>query len=177
MNSPIRLSKCPPMTTLCRLGPGRRNGRNGAIAVTVVPTPIQPPARRNRQHLITKKVTQRSLRKKRFPAKDLKAKSVEGILLIGIKTIEKIDPLPVIRHLKFLAEKSMKKMFEPIAFVKYDEAVRDRVNNKGPSQFGIIETDEVYSHFSLENMVKVTGGLYCQQGGDPLYKIRVQGKV
>ena len=53
----------------------------------------------------------------------------EDILFIGINTIEKVvteknDPLPVIRCVKFLAEKSTKKMFEPVAFVKYDEAVR-----------------------------------------------------
>ena len=99
--------------------------------------------------------------RKRFLANDVKAKSVEDILLIGIKMIhkavtEKSDPLPVIRHVKFLAEKATKKMFafESVAFVKYDKAV---VNEKGIGQFGIIETDEVYSHFSLENTVKVTG--------------------
>ena len=98
---------------------------------------------------------------KRFLAKDVKAKSVEDILLIGVKSIEKAltekcDPLPVVRHVKFLAEKATKRMFEPVAFIKYDEAVRKRVNETGVSQFGIIETDEVYSHFSIENTVKVT---------------------
>ena len=110
---------------------------------------------------------------KRFLAKDVKAKSVEDILLIGAKSIEKAltdkcDPLPVVRHVKFLAEKATKRMFEPVAFIKYDEAVRKRVNETGISQFGAIETDEVYSHFSIENTVKVTaksstfvkGGLY-----------------
>ena len=91
-------------------------------------------------------------------------------MLIGIKTIEKLvteksDPLPVIRHVKFLTEKSTKKMFESVAFVKYDEAVRDRANDKGLTQFGIIETDEVYSHFSLENTVKVTGKGPANQKG------------
>ena len=47
-------------------------------------------------------------------------------------------------------------MFEPVAFIKYDEAVRKRVNETGISQFGVIETDEVYSHFGIENTVKVT---------------------
>ena len=47
-------------------------------------------------------------------------------------------------------------MFEPVAFIKYDEAIRKRVNEMGVSQFGVIETDEVYSHFSIENTVKVT---------------------
>ena len=98
---------------------------------------------------------------KRFLAKDVKAKSVEDIILIGVKSIEKAltdkcDPLPVVRHVKFLAEKATKRMFEPVAFIKYDEAVRKRVNETGISQFGIIETDEVYSHFSIENTVKVT---------------------
>ena len=70
---------------------------------------------------------------KRFLAEDVKPKSVEDILLIGINTIEKVvteksDPLPVIRHVKFLAEKSTKKMFEPVAFIKYDEAIRGPVN-------------------------------------------------
>ena len=37
--------------------------------------------------------------------------------------MEKTDPMPVIRHVQFLAEKARKKMFEPVAFVKYDEAV------------------------------------------------------
>ena len=60
------------------------------------------------------------------------------------------------RHVKFLAEKATKRMFEPVAFIKYDEAVRKRVNETGIAQFGIIETDEVYSHFSIENTVKVT---------------------
>ena len=98
---------------------------------------------------------------KRFLAKDIKAKSVEDILLIGVKSIEKAltdkcDPLPVVRHVKFLAEKATKRMFEPVAFIKYDEAVRKRVNETGIAQFGVIEMDEVYSHFSIENTVKVT---------------------
>ena len=98
---------------------------------------------------------------KRFLAKDVKAKSVEDILLIGVKSIEKAltdkcDALPVVRHVKFLAEKATKRMFEPVAFIKYDEAVRKRVNETGIAQFGVIETDEAYSHFSIENTVKVT---------------------
>ena len=99
------------------------------------------------------------------------AKDVKDVLSIGIKTIEKAvsdksDPSHVIKHIKFLAENATKKMFEPIAFIKYDEAVRTQANGKGISQFSIIETDEVYSHFSLENMVKVTGkGAVNQKSG------------
>ena len=88
--------------------------------------------------------------------------------------------------MKFLAEKATKRMFEPIAFVKYDEAVRDRVNDKGVSQFGVIETNVVYSHFSLENTTKVTGKGFnyrkrwvwhspfeqCQQGRNTLHSLQ-----
>ena len=47
---------------------------------------------------------------KKLLAKDVKPKSVEDILLIGVKSIEKAVtekgvPLPVVRHVKFLAEK------------------------------------------------------------------------
>ena len=57
-------------------------------------------------------------------------------------------------------------MFEPVTFIKYDEAFGGRANDKGISQFSIIKTDEVYSHFSLENTVKVTGkGAGNQKGG------------
>ena len=46
-----------------------------------------------------------------------------------------------------LAEKATKKMFEPVAYIKYDEAVREIAN--------VIKTDGVYFHFSLEHTVKV----------------------
>ena len=40
------------MTALYKFGPGRRNGRNGPIAVTAVPTPVQRLVHPPRQHLI-----------------------------------------------------------------------------------------------------------------------------
>ena len=75
-------------------------------------------------------------------AKDVKVKSIEDILLIGVKTIKKVvsdkcDPSPVIKHVKLLAEKATKKMFEPIAFIKYNEAFRGPANGKGISQYGV----------------------------------------
>ena len=36
----------------------------------------------------------------------------------------------------------------------YDQAVRDRVELEGYTQFSIIKTEEVFTHFSVENMVK-----------------------
>ena len=53
----------------------------------------------------------------------MKAKTVENVILIEVKSIEKViskkgDLVPVIRHVKCLAEKAAKKIFEPIAHIK-----------------------------------------------------------
>ena len=60
---------------------------------------------------------------KRFLAKDVKAKSVEDILLIGVKSIEKAltdkcDPLPVVRHVKFFSRKGYKTHVRACSFYK-----------------------------------------------------------
>ena len=97
---------------------------------------------------------------KRFLSKCVKAKLVEDVVFIGVETIEKVvndkgDHAPLIRHVKYLAEKATNEMFEAQAYIKYNEVVRERAINKGVTQFSIIITDEVFSHFSLENTVKV----------------------
>ena len=57
------------------------------------------------------------------------------------------------RHLKFVSEKVSKACFNFEAVAGYDQAVRDR-ELEGYSQFSIIETEEVFTHFSVENTVK-----------------------
>ena len=91
----------------------------------------------------------------------MKAYSVEDILLTEIKTVDKAvndknNPSPVLKHVRCITQKATKKMFKPVAYIKYDEAICERANGKGIEQFGIIETDEVYFHFSLENTVNVS---------------------
>ena len=102
--------------------------------------------------------TKRFARKKFFP-KDFKVKRSEEIVHACVKTVEKVlneggDPSHAMRHLKFVSEKVSKACFNFEAVAGYDQAVRDRVELEGYSQFSIIETEEVFTHFSVENTVK-----------------------
>ena len=101
--------------------------------------------------------TKRFARKRFFP-KDFKVKRSEEIVHACVKTVEKVmneggDPSHAMRHLKFISEKS-KACFNFEAVAGYDQAVRDRVELEGYVQFSIIETEEVFTHFSVENTVK-----------------------
>ena len=58
------------------------------------------------------------------------------------------------KHLKSVSDKVSKACFNFDAIAGYDQAVRDRVELEGYSQFSIIETEEVFRHFSVENTVK-----------------------
>ena len=55
---------------------------------------------------------------------------------------------------KFVSEKVSKACFNFEAVAGYDQAVRDRVELEGYAQFSIIETEEVFTHFSVENTIK-----------------------
>ena len=104
--------------------------------------------------------TKRFARKRFFP-KDFKVKRSEEIVHACVKTVDKVlneggDPLHAMRHLKFISEKVSKACFNFEAVAGYDQAVRDRVELEGYTQFAIIETEEVFTHFSVENTVKKT---------------------
>ena len=76
-----------------------------------------------------------------------------------VKTVEKVlnnggDPSHTMKHLKFVLDKVSKGCFNFEAIAGYDQAVTDRVELEGYSLFSIIETEEVFSHFSVENTVK-----------------------
>ena len=102
--------------------------------------------------------TKRFARKRFFP-KDFKVKRSEEIVHACVKTVDKVlneggDPLHAMRHLKFVSEKASKACFNFEAVAGYDQAVRERVELEGYTQFSIIETEEVFTHFSVENRVK-----------------------
>ena len=102
--------------------------------------------------------TKRFARKRFFP-KDNKVKRSEEILHACAKTVDKVlneggDPSHAMRHLKFVSEKVSKACFNFEAGAGYDQSVRDRVELEGYPQFSIIETEEVFTHFSVENTVK-----------------------
>ena len=64
------------------------------------------------------------------------------------------DPIPALKHLKFISDKVSKGCFNFEAISGYDEAVRARVALEGYAEFAKIETDEVFCHFSVENTIK-----------------------
>ena len=130
--------------------------------------PLKPRSRRHKSSsssdssssasLESKGETKRFARKKFFP-KDFKVKRSEEIVHACVKTVDKVlneggDPEHAMRHLKFVSEKVSKACFNFEAVAGYDQAVRKRVELEGYSQFSIIETEEVFTHFSVENTVK-----------------------
>ena len=130
--------------------------------------PLKPRPRRQRStsssdssssdSLEEKGDTKRFARKRFFP-KDFKVKRSEEIVHACVKTVDKVmseggDPSHAMRHLKFISEKVSKACFNFEAVAGYDQAVRDRVELDGYVQFSIIETEEVFTHFSVENTVR-----------------------
>ena len=130
--------------------------------------PLKPRSRRQKSasssdssssdSLEAKGETKRFAQKKFFP-KDFKVKRSEEIVHACVKTVDKVlneggDPSHAMRHLKFVSEKVSKACFNFEAVAGYDQAVRERVELEGYSQFSIIETEEVFTHFSVENTVK-----------------------
>ena len=86
--------------------------------------------------------------RKRFAPKDHKFKRASEIVHVCAKTLEKVineggDPVPALKHLKFVSDKVAKGCFNFEAISGYDEAVRARVALEGYSEFAKIETDEV----------------------------------
>ena len=80
------------------------------------------------------------------------------------------DPIPALKHLKFISDKVAKGCFNFEAISGYDDAVRARVALEGYSEFAKIETDEVFGHFSVENTIKKSDSTAKSQ----LYNCRVE---
>ena len=64
------------------------------------------------------------------------------------------DQIPALKHLKFVSEKVSKGCFDFEAVAGYDQAVRERVALDGYAQFAVIETEEVFTQFLVENTIK-----------------------
>ena len=83
---------------------------------------------------------------KKFYPKDHKFKKSAEIVHVCVKTVGKVlneggDPTHAMKHLKFVSDKVSKACFNFDAIAGYDQAVRDRVELEGYSQFSIIETE------------------------------------
>ena len=130
--------------------------------------PLKPRPRRQKSNSSTDSSSSDSLEEKgdtkrfarrRFFPKDFKIKRSEEIVHASVKTVDKVlneggDPSHAMRHLKFISEKVSKACFNFEAVAGYDQAVRDRVELEGYAQFSVIETEEDFTHFSVENTVK-----------------------
>ena len=50
-----------------------------------------------------------------------------------------------------MSEKAATNVYKVDAFVKYDEAVRDRAGQEGPSTFGVVNQEDVLRYFCFDN--------------------------
>ena len=102
----------------------------------------------------------RYLRKK-FLEGDDKVKTGDDLLLVGVKTVEKIiedgdNPIPCVKHLRMLTEKVAKNVYKVDSLCKYDAAVRKRAGLVGVEECGNIKHDEMFTYFTYNNTVKAT---------------------
>ena len=108
-----------------------------------------------------KKDPARRYERKKFLEGDDKVKTGDDLLLVGVKTVEKIiedgdNPLPCVKHLRMLTEKVAKNVYKVDSLCKYDAAVRKRAGLEGVEEFGNIKHDEMFTYFTYDNTVKAT---------------------
>ena len=99
--------------------------------------------------------------RKKFLEGDDKVKTGDDLLLVGVKTVERIieeggNPLPCVKHLRMLTEKVAKNVYKVDSLCKYDAAVRKRAGLEGVEEFGNIKHDEMFTYFTYDNTVKAT---------------------
>ena len=83
-----------------------------------------------------KKDPARKYERKKFLEGDDKVKTGDDLLLVGVKTVERIieeggNPLPCVKHLRMLTEKVAKNVYKVDSLCKYDAAVRKRAGLEG----------------------------------------------
>ena len=99
--------------------------------------------------------------RKKFLEGDDKVKTGDDLILVGVKTVEKIiedgdNPLPCVKHLRMLTEKVAKDVYKVDSLCKNDTAVRKRAGLEGVEEFGNIKHDEMFTYFTYDNTVKAT---------------------
>ena len=90
-----------------------------------------------------------------------KIECFESLIVVTFKTIQqlldaKYDVSGVVKHGLMMAEKASKNVFELSAFLLYDESVRDRAGETGPTAFGQVDQEDSLRFFSADNMKKST---------------------
>ena len=99
---------------------------------------------------------------KNFLEGEGKVKTGDDLLLVGVKTVERIiededDPLPCVKHQRMLTEKVAKNVYKVDSLCKYDAAVCKTAGLVGVKEFGNIKHDEMFSYFTYDNTVKAAG--------------------
>ena len=84
--------------------------------------------------------------------------SFETLMVITFQTLKqlidlKLDVKGLIRHGRSLAEKASKGNYKKSALIGYDESVRERAGEIGPSAFGVVEYDDVFRFFCADNTI------------------------
>ena len=99
-----------------------------------------------------------------------KVESFESLMVVTLKTIQqladvKYDVSGVVKHGITMAEKAAKDVFEVEAFLLYDESVRERAGQLGPSAFGQVVQEDSIRFFSADNMKKTSHKSKSAVGG------------
>ena len=120
-------------------------------------------------HLETEKRRKNPFDHQAFMRKGEKISSFEDLMVVTFKTIGKLVELKsefkgVVSHGLFMSDKASKSVFVNDAFVSYDEDVRKRAGEKGPSAFGVVLQEEVLTNFCLENTKKQRAQAKLQTG-------------
>ena len=100
---------------------------------------------------------------KNYGKKGEVVQTFEQLMVVLLKTMSQFmdlryDVRGIIKHGLMLAEKAAKDVYRPEAFVQYDESVRTRAGQVGPTAFASI--DQVLRFFSCDNLKvkRPTGG-------------------
>ena len=90
--------------------------------------------------------------------------SFEQLMVVLFKTMSQLQDLKydlkgIIKHGLMMAEKASKDVYIPEAFIEYDESVRKRGGQSGPTAFGSVDQEDVLRFFSCEYLKskKATG--------------------
>ena len=108
---------------------------------------------------------------RRYGKKGDTVTTFEELMVITFKTLAQFLELKyglrgVVRHGLSMAEKAAKDVYEPEAFARYDESVRNKAGQVGPSAFGTVEHEDVLRFFTYDN-VKQKGAAVKKPASKP----------
>lgn len=96
-----------------------------------------------------------------FLDRSIKVDGFEALMLLNIRVVKYLaeqgeDLVGLISHVELLCEKALTKVYRPSALIAYDQSVRGRASDKGPSAFGFVANVDVLRYFSFDSTVVAT---------------------